>query len=76
MAAGVPVFGITSGQEPAVLAAAGVCMLISDFQQLLQLAQQHYEAAAAPAVGHISDGSKTGARAAGAVLDTIVVDSR
>eukprot|EP00878_Enallax_costatus_P004882 GHUV01005136.1.p1 GENE.GHUV01005136.1~~GHUV01005136.1.p1 ORF type:complete len:298 (+),score=84.81 GHUV01005136.1:130-1023(+) len=72
VAAGVPVFGITSGQEPAVLAAAGVCMLISDFHQLLQLAQQHCEAETAAV--HASDGRKVDAGAA--ELEPIVVDSR
>ena len=46
-AAGIPVFGITSGQDPAVLLEAGCCMLIQDFTQLVALAQQHCQAAAA-----------------------------
>ena len=40
-AAGIPVFGITSGQEPAVLWEAGCCMLLQDFSDLVALAAQH-----------------------------------
>jgi beta-phosphoglucomutase-like phosphatase (HAD superfamily) len=40
VAAGVPCFGITSGQDPAVLIAAGCCMLIQDYYNLLKLAEQ------------------------------------
>lgn len=38
-------FGITSGQEPAVLWEAGCCMLLQDFTQLVALAEQHCAAA-------------------------------
>jgi len=48
-AAGIPVFGITSGQEPAVLWEAGCCMLVKDFTELVALAGQHCQAAAAVA---------------------------
>jgi hypothetical protein len=44
-AAGIPVFGITSGQEPAVLLEAGCCMLLQDFTELVALAAQQCKAA-------------------------------
>jgi hypothetical protein len=58
-AAGIPVFGITSGQEPAVLWEAGCCMLMQDFQPLVALAEQHCSTAAA--AGSNGNGSGAGA---------------
>lgn len=80
VAAGVPVFGITSGQEPAVLAAAGVCMLIDDFHQLVQLAQEQCKStdSAAAAAAQAGGGKAAGAgdQLAAGQLHPIVVDSR
>lgn len=41
VAAGVPAVGITTGQPRDVLAAAGACVLIDDFHQLLGMARAH-----------------------------------
>lgn len=75
--AGVPVFGITSGQEPAVLAAAGACALISDFHQLVQLAEQQAPAQRVVAAD-LQSKAVSGKANAAAVdsLEAIVVDSR
>lgn len=78
VAADIPVFGITSGQDPAVLAAAGACMLICDFHQLVHLAEQHCKAAGNAAAVNVSNSKPAGRseETAAARLDSIVVDSR
>lgn len=69
VAAGIPTVGITSGQEPAVLIAAGAVLLIQDFSNLTQLATQQCpplgkagsrEAAAVAVVSLTADASAAG----------------
>lgn len=66
VAAGLPTFGITSGQAPEVLLEAGACKLIADFDELLALAQQQCVAAAAAGSNGNGNGNGNGAPPASA----------
>lgn len=55
VAAGVPAVGITTGQQPSVLAEAGACVLVDNFFDLLAIAKEDDRRAAGNGGG--SDGS-------------------